>query len=1317
MKRFRTILATMLALVLIVTSMPMSETQAASKTITVSTTAELKAALKSMTSGTIKIVTDEKATITIPKGSYPNIKIIIDAPKATVTNKGTFKKMTVEDAKKLTEKASGNTITVNDDKLSLVIAETASVNKLSLTSDEGTVTVKNNGSLTSLRVDGEADVQLEQNGSVGKMTLSAPADITVGGTSTSKFAVTVKASASGADIDTSVPVKMNAYGDVELNLEKGAGKSTVTLKNDTADIALENNTAKAIAVTQNDGTKEKVAAGEELTTGDMTFSEDKDAQQTEDESAQTSETEPAVTEEPAEEATPVPTATATPVPTATATPAPTATPTSIPYIPIVVVVTTPTPVPTATPTPPPVPGVEPGPLAEPRLTGTIPTAFPVAAAFTPDDTETIGYWTYEYLDARLMRETYNSPYGWQNVFEYIYDSEGNRTWKIYDNYALGTVTYYGYAKLSTSEGSWNFIVSVYHTDDSTGEITGHEEYVYNELGRNLIEYYFDEDNQLTEYCLYYYDAEGRDAGYVYYDAEGNRLDNAQYTYDSTTGKELKFERFDEQNRITYRRLYTYTEEHTTEVSWWFDYSDEAYYAAHNSEYVDDILIRQMYYDEVDGEPVMVDTYNANGDIETYWYYDYYGEKVITYYSYDENGRRTGYIEKDEDGNETGGATYNADGDVETSWSYDDGEKITTYYSYDENGKRTGYIEKDEEGNETRGCTYYNGTYNYETYWYLSGTDIYTTKYEYAADGSRSKTTNYKNNTMTGETVYCEDGIASEWSLNWNGVRVTTVYTYTDGALTKKAEYEGDTVSEETLTGETIYNGAEEVVSGWCIEDGNKVTSEYDDGHIVKETTTEGRTGNTVIKYTLFDYDENDKVIKSVTYDSDNKETSRIEYEYDSTGKKTSEIRYTNGVKSRYTTYDEDFIITIYYDEDGIETGGEKETSNWTPIMRWSYGYYNSTAQFYKYVAEDAKIIPVASNASWIVYGKHTTYQKNESSEYEVVSWVAYEYDSKANKTKETFYNADGEVTRYIVYTYSTDAEPGSAEPETKITYDAAGNETSRLYRYSDAASTEAEVRAILKDAVQGLKSEIYFEVTGELRSTVAENLGKWVAETSNAYWETTNCRWGYNLNYDPMTVTMNLTFGLEDQVEAYLNGTNAQSYSVSAEALKYAQDIQTAARTATAGVATGSAVQLVTGIHNYMINQYTYSSSPESADYTFHALLDDGDGVCQSFATLFRFMCLAADIECECVIGYGAGTDGETLPETVTESNANHMWNRVKIDDTWYYLDVTFDEGLTASGNPEAPSTKFLLNSSGSLLTKEEFYALGRHAAVNETAM
>ena len=73
--------------------------------------------------------------------------------------------------------------------------------------------------------------------------------------------------------------------------------------------------------------------------------------------------------------------------------------------------------------------------------------------------------------------------------------------------------------------------------------------------------------------------------------------------------------------------------------------------------------------------------------------------------------------------------------------------------------------------------------------------------------------------------------------------------------------------------------------------------------------------------------------------------------------------------------------------------------------------------------------------------------------------------------------------------------------------------------------------------------------------------------------------------------------------------------------------------------------------------------------YDDKSTYSSGIGVCAGYSNLFKNMCGALGLEAEYVNGYGKGRPGES-PE-----KSKHAWNSVKIDHSYYLIDVTWGAG------------------------------------------
>ena len=287
-------------------TIPLIHAQAAStKSITVTNEKQLAAALKDNKVTRITIKTSKKASITIPTGKYAKKQLVIDAPKATITNKGNFRAISISDANEYTEKGEANKITIKDrNSLSFVEGTSAKATKVTVSSNGKKLVVTDNGELSSLKVnaktalivkgnsdrtpvsvsaDGatltvqkEASVKL--NADVQKIIVSAKANINVAegatlGTVLVNEAVKVSISgatndmvavvvnAEGAKVSATTAVNVTANANAEINLSKGAVGSKVAVA-DGVDISVANKTTEKVEVTKSDGTMQTVGAGE-----------------------------------------------------------------------------------------------------------------------------------------------------------------------------------------------------------------------------------------------------------------------------------------------------------------------------------------------------------------------------------------------------------------------------------------------------------------------------------------------------------------------------------------------------------------------------------------------------------------------------------------------------------------------------------------------------------------------------------------------------------------------------------------------------------------------------------------------------------------------------------------------------------------------------------------------------------------------------------------------------------------------------------------------------------------------------------------------
>ena len=106
-------------------------------------------------------------------------------------------------------------------------------------------------------------------------------------------------------------------------------------------------------------------------------------------------------------------------------------------------------------------------------------------------------------------------------------------------------------------------------------------------------------------------------------------------------------------------------------------------------------------------------------------------------------------------------------------------------------------------------------------------------------------------------------------------------------------------------------------------------------------------------------------------------------------------------------------------------------------------------------------------------------------------------------------------------------------------------------------------------------------------------------------------------------------------------------------------------------------VEKIEAIYQFVISRISYDheayrGGKRRINRSNKDVLRRGKAVCWGYAELIREMCTYAGLICETVSGYAKGAQ---IPESALEK-ANHAWNAVFLDDTWYLLDATWGSGI-----------------------------------------
>lgn len=84
-----------------------------------------------------------------------------------------------------------------------------------------------------------------------------------------------------------------------------------------------------------------------------------------------------------------------------------------------------------------------------------------------------------------------------------------------------------------------------------------------------------------------------------------------------------------------------------------------------------------------------------------------------------------------------------------------------------------------------------------------------------------------------------------------------------------------------------------------------------------------------------------------------------------------------------------------------------------------------------------------------------------------------------------------------------------------------------------------------------------------------------------------------------------------------------------------------------------------------------------TAPYTASDVLEQKRAVCLGYADLYAALCRAVDIPCNVVTGYALGVNSSTEntwnEKSMTDTEGNHAWNEVYLDNRWVIVDTTWD--------------------------------------------
>lgn len=197
------------------------------------------------------------------------------------------------------------------------------------------------------------------------------------------------------------------------------------------------------------------------------------------------------------------------------------------------------------------------------------------------------------------------------------------------------------------------------------------------------------------------------------------------------------------------------------------------------------------------------------------------------------------------------------------------------------------------------------------------------------------------------------------------------------------------------------------------------------------------------------------------------------------------------------------------------------------------------------------------------------------------------------------------------------------------------SDKSDSYAYTLLSDEEKALYDTVLTAVKGLKPRINFKQPIELELLISVYSMIFGSETNLQYMEAT-----FKYDSDPVSIMILSYTETADSVKGFQTETEAMAALIILES---------------EGL---SNYEKLKHFHDRLIESCDYDLEEKYQMYAYGALVL-GRATCQGYANAFALLCSAAGIKNILV----KGTAGEA-----------HMWNKVKLGESWYNVDVTWDD-------------------------------------------
>ena len=292
-----------------------------------------------------------------------------------------------------------------------------------------------------------------------------------------------------------------------------------------------------------------------------------------------------------------------------------------------------------------------------------------------------------------------------------------------------------------------------------------------------------------------------------------------------------------------------------------------------------------------------------------------------------------------------------------------------------------------------------------------------------------------------------------------------------------------------------------------------------------------------------------------------------------------------------------------------------------------------------------------------------------------------ENDEKEYSTNETIISNNDSSLTNIESVYSTQ--------EKNITY--SNKNSKNNYFYNQLNEYSKTIYNGLQNNIENLKTGTYKVEFGNSFSNVLsqengqETLGDYYQAAIEAFiYENPSV---FYLNVNKMYLNIESTkYSNRTTYNVYISSGNEKSYladgfssKVQVEACE--KQIETIKNQVFSAIYGLTDYQKILKIHDYLVDNTSYDSTlAKSNIYNLYGALVKKECVCEGYSKAFKYLLDEAGIQNVIVIGKATNSEGKS---------ENHSWNYVLLNNTWYAIDVTWDDPIIRGGGTLSNKSKY----------------------------